>query len=78
MAVAIEMKTRNHRNRDSKWISNTTFDIDAMALSVPYCDAVVTERHACDTLNRAQMGDMMGTAIMATPEDFMAWIEALE
>jgi hypothetical protein len=78
MAVATEMKTRNHRNRDSKWLSNTTFDIDAMALSVPYCDAVVTERHACSTLNSAKIGDKMGTAIMATPDEFMAWMEDLE
>jgi hypothetical protein len=78
MTVATEMKTRNHRSRDSKWDSNTTFDIDAMALAVPYCDAVVTERHACDTLNIAKVGDRMGTTIMATPAELLAWLEALE
>ena len=78
MAVATEMKTRNHRNSDSKWISNTTFDIDAMALAVPYCDAVVTERHASNTLNSAKVGDKMGTTIMATPAEFLAWLEDLE
>ncbi len=77
MEVAIEMKTRYHRSRSSKWDVNTIFDIDAMSVSVPYCDAVVTERHAADTLNRAHVGGKMHTAIMASPGEMAEWFGTL-
>jgi hypothetical protein len=48
--VAVEMKAHYHRNRQTRWDANTIFDVDAMALAVPYCDAVTTEKHACATL----------------------------
>jgi len=72
--VAIEMKTQRHRNVNTVWDSNTIFDIDAMALAVPYCDAVVTERHAHDTLSRADLGERMETELMCTPEALREWL----
>ena len=53
----------------------TIFDIDAMALAVPYCDAVVTEKHACATLRRAGFEDPMGTVLMRRPEEPEQWLE---
>lgn len=75
--VSIEMKTQYHRNRDTVWTSNTMFDIDAMAQSVPYCDAVVTEKNACATLLRARLAERMHTALMRRPDELLAWLEAL-
>ena len=74
--VAIEMKTMRHRNRETTWDSNTMFDIDAMALAVPYCDAVVTEKHAHATLTRAMFGDRMDTVVMRRPTDLTSWLIA--
>jgi hypothetical protein len=75
--VAIQMKTQLHRNRQLRWDANTIFDIDAMALAVPYCDAVVTEKHACDALRRAGFLDRMGTVIMRQPEELEQWLGGL-
>jgi hypothetical protein len=72
--VAIEMKTHRHRNVSTVWDSNTIFDIDAMALAVPYCDAVVTERHAYATLTSAGLPERMGTELMCTPEALCQWL----
>jgi hypothetical protein len=77
MEVAIEMKTHYHRNSQTRWDVNTIFDVDAMSTSVPYCDAVVTERNAAHTLNRVHIGVRMHTAIMATPEEMVAWLAGL-
>jgi hypothetical protein len=72
--VAVAMKTHYHRNRQTRWDANTIFDIDAMALAVPYCDAVLTEKHACDTLVRVGFEERMGTVIMCQPEELEAWL----
>jgi hypothetical protein len=75
--VVIEMKTARHRNPSTKWGTNTIFDIDAMALSVPYCDAVVTERHACAILKDAGFDERMGTALMRRPGELVDWLAGL-
>ena len=75
--VAVEMKTHFHKNRESRWGANTIFDIDAMALCVPYCDAVVTEKHACATLVRAGFEERMDTALMRSPEELEAWLSSI-
>jgi hypothetical protein len=46
-----------------------------IALAVPYCDAVVTERHACATLVQAGFGERMSTALMRSPEELVEWLE---
>jgi hypothetical protein len=72
--IVVEMKTARHRNPSSTWDTNTIFDIDAMALAVPYCDAVVTERHANSVLERAGLGERMSTALMRSPQELVDWL----
>ena len=59
------------------WDTNTIFDIDAMALSVPHCDAVVTERHAYSILKNAGFDERMGTALMRKPGELVDWLSGL-
>jgi hypothetical protein len=75
--VVIEIKTARHRNPSMPWDTNTIFDVDAMALAVPYCDAVVTERHAYSILDRAGFGNRMHTALMRRPEELDTWLAGL-
>jgi hypothetical protein len=75
--VVIEMKTARHRNPSTKWDTKTIFDIDAMALSVPYCDAVVTERHACSILERAGFSGRMDVALMRRLDELVDWLARL-
>ncbi len=51
--VSITLATARHRHQDPRWIANDIFDIDAMSVAAPYCDIVVTERHACHVLTAA-------------------------
>jgi hypothetical protein len=75
-AVAIEMKTLYHRNVNSRWNTQTIFDIDAMALSVPYCDVVLTENHGCETLRRSLVYQDLGTTVLWQPEELDQWLKA--
>jgi hypothetical protein len=63
-AVSITLKATWHRNGERKWTVNDIEDVDAMALAVPYCDVVVTEKACCHILNTAHLPDRMGTALL--------------
>jgi len=62
--VALELKTAWHRNRDKPWEMNDIHDIDAMALAVPYCNIVVTEKACHHVLQAAHLGERMHTTIL--------------
>jgi len=62
--VSIELKTAWHRNRDKNWTANDIYDIDAMALAVPYCDIVVTEKACHHALTTARLDKRMHTALL--------------
>jgi hypothetical protein len=62
--VSIELKTAWHRNRDKPWSENDIYDIDAMALAVPYCDVVVTEKACHHALVSAGMDTRMNTVLL--------------
>jgi hypothetical protein len=62
--VGITLKTAWHRNRDKRWSANDIYDIDAMALAVPYCDVVVTEKACQHALVSAGVDMRMKTIIL--------------
>lgn len=62
--VAIEIKTAWHRNGQRDWTTNDIDDIDAMALAVPYCDVVVTEKACRHILKVANLPERLGTAVL--------------
>jgi ABC-type transporter Mla MlaB component len=62
--VAIEIKTAWHRNGQRNWTVNDIDDIDAMALAVPYCDVVVTEKACRHILTVAGLPERMETAVL--------------
>jgi hypothetical protein len=76
--VAISIKTAWHRNVSKNWIPNDIHDIDAMALSVPYCDVVVTEKACHHVLTTAGLDRRMGTSILRRLGDLPAAIERWE
>lgn len=75
--VAIALKAAWHRNRDKPWSSNDIYDIDAMALAVPYCDIVVTEKACHHALVSAGMDRRMNTVLLreltGLPAVLMKW-----
>jgi len=62
--VAIELKTAWHRNGQRDWSVHDIDDIDAMALAVPYCDVVVTEKACRHILKVANLPERLGTAVL--------------
>lgn len=62
--VSMTLKTAWHRNRDKPWSANDIYDIDAMALAVPYCDVVVTEKACHHALVSTGMDVRMNTVIL--------------
>lgn len=74
VAVVIELKTQYHRNAQLTWNTNTIFDIDALSIAVPYCDAVVTEKHAAHSLRRVHLDEAMNTAILRSPDQLTEWL----
>jgi hypothetical protein len=76
--VSIELKKAWHSNRDKKWSANDIYDIDAMALAVPYCDIVVTEKACHHALTTAQLGERMHTALLRDLNELPSTLEQWE
>lgn len=53
--VAVTLKTAAHRNQSKAWATNDIHDIRALSTAVPYCDIVVTEKHAHSVLTAAKV-----------------------
>ncbi|MER6289151.1 hypothetical protein [Streptomyces sviceus] len=64
-----------HRNRQKVWESNDIFDIDALSVSVPYCDVVVTERYASHVVNAAHLPRGMKTEVFPRLKDLTEWLD---
>lgn len=69
--VAIELKRVLHRDagRAANWKPNDVNDIDQMAMAVPYCNVVVTEKAAADALKRARLDERCGTTLLRNLND---------
>jgi len=73
--VAVTLKTSAHRNRDKSWETNDIHDIDALSVAVPYCDAVVTEKHAHHVLTTTNLEARTGTTILRRLADLHEWLQ---
>lgn len=73
--VSIAIKTEWHRNRDKQWSANDIYDIDALALAVPYCDIVVTEKACQHVLQTSRIGQRMHTALLRNLDELPSAIE---
>ncbi len=67
----ISLLTAAHRNPQSRWEPNDIFDFDALSVAIPYCDVVVTDRHACRLANAARLPDRLGTTVIATLDELV-------
>jgi hypothetical protein len=80
MEVAIELKPLYHRNGESRGDSNTIFDIDAMSIALPYCDAVVADNEVRAMLSPSELATRMDTVLLSRPDELgsrlAAWLLA--
>jgi hypothetical protein len=75
--VAITLKTRYHRDGQHRWTSNDIHDIDALAVAVPYCDAVFTDKAVHNALTASREILPFDTFLPRRPSDLTDWINAL-
>jgi len=72
--VAITLKTRYHRDGNHRWTTNDIHDIDALAVAVPYCDAVFTDKAAWNALTASAELRPLNTFLPRRPGDLTDWI----
>jgi hypothetical protein len=70
--VAVSLLTEYHRNPNIAWKRNHIFDIDALSVAVPYCDAVVADEDAVDKLRRSGVAERLGTPVFTSLAELVA------
>jgi hypothetical protein len=75
--VAISLKTRYHRDGRHQWTANDIHDIDALAIAVPYCDAVFTDKAARNALAASRELRPFGTFLPRKPGELAEWLDNL-
>jgi hypothetical protein len=64
------------KNASHLWKVNDVRDIDALSGAVPYCDIVVTEKHADDVLRRSGIASQFGTITLTRLADLEACLRS--
>jgi hypothetical protein len=73
----ISLLTAAHRNPQSRWQPNDIFDFDALSVAIPYCDVVITDRHACSLAYAARLPSRLGTKVIATLDELVPALNGL-
>lgn len=73
--VAVSLKTHYHENRQHNWKTNDIHDIDALAVAVPYCDAVFTDKAMLSGLTSSPELKVFGTQLPRTPDELADWLD---
>ena len=77
IAVQSALTLQTDKNGNRAWTPNDMHDIDALAAAVPYCDVVVTEKYACEVMNRSGLAKRYATTVIRQPGDLNPILEAL-
>jgi hypothetical protein len=75
--VAVSLKERYHRDSRHDWTANDIHDIDALAIAVPYCDAVFADKAARNGVVSSRELDVFGTVLPRRPEELADWLNDL-
>jgi len=70
--VDLELLQLRHRNPQKAWDANDLADVSALAIAVPYCDVVVTERLWTDLIKRAKLDKKYNTVVFAQLNDLIS------
>ena len=72
--VSVTLKTSLHRDPNHKWTNNDFYDIGALALTIPYCDVVLTDRSMLSHVARHNLSQRYGTAVLSRLDDLLAYL----
>lgn len=73
--TAVSLKTHYHRDGQKDWKSNDINDIDALAIGVPYCDAVFTDKAARNGVVSSKELEVFDTFLPRRPEELADWLD---
>ena len=69
--VLVAFTKANLKNLNRTWKKNDIHDMDALAVAIPYCDVVVTEKHAYTQMLNAGMEQKYSTKLLRNIEDLL-------
>ena len=72
--VSVTLKTSLHRDANHKWRNNDFYDIGALALTIPYCDVVLTDRSMLSHVDRHNLPQRYGTVVLSRLDDLPAYL----
>lgn len=75
--VAVSLKEHYQRNRQHNWTSNDIHDIDALAVAMPYCDAVFADAAAWNALKNSRELAVFNTELPRRPGQLTHWLDNL-
>ena len=73
--VIVTLKTSLHRNPNHQWKNNDIFDIWTLALTIPYCDIVVTDSSMHSHVTRNNLDARYDTIVISSLSDLLEHIE---
>lgn len=76
-AVVVSMKAQYHQDPNRVWTPNDLYDIDALALAIPYCDIVFADASARDAALRRGLDKHFNTFLPRRPEELTAMLRTL-
>ena len=62
--VGVTLRTSLHPDPNHRWTNNDVFDIGALALTIPYCDVVVTDRAMWSHVMRHKLPKRYNTVVI--------------
>jgi hypothetical protein len=72
--VALHLRAYRHSMPQKPWTRTDLADIGALAIAVPYCDAVVTEAVWVDGLRRADLDKKYDTTLMSSLSELRTFL----
>lgn len=75
--VVTSVKERYHRDGRQEWTTNDIQDIDALAIAVPYCDAVFADGAARTSVEQAKELRVFETCLPRSPRQLAKWLDDL-
>ena len=72
--VSVTLKTSLHRDANHKWRNNDFYDIGALALTIPYCDVVLTDRSMLSHVDRHNLSRRYRTVVLSRLDDLPTYL----
>lgn len=72
--ASVTLKTFIHRNGRHRWSNNDVHDIHALAVTLPYCDIVVTDRAMMSRARQSKLAERLNTIVLSKLSDLPKFI----